>query len=393
MKRFSTHCVAPWRKIIIATAVGLVLLMAGSAAASARRTDLPPDVISTLHYLLDLTKNEAGAAFDAQRIAPFMGFLLSPKQDNALYSADDSFDAPSAYNDFTVNTDLQHIIDYTLDADIPSFFFWPSSLRLTRWTRVDGGAQQFARLRSASAHLNAPFILKGTEHITITPDQHSGAYYSYDVDKMVILSPYHQGRVLITIYLQKDTSAVGRKGWVLGQDDEWSYLYTREKGLGLKGLGWANTYMYDSFNITVYYEADPGKPAVTCGTVSWVKAGWAGINMVQPKHIHRGLVRVAHAFTAVMENPRLPEPVRLAETFSKSRELPTPTLRKYVRHYLAGLEQRIASSEALWEKVGDTFDSQTLLAQMNRDELYAVLALDYLKKILGRNPVMDSHPF
>ena len=76
MKRFSTHCVAPWRMIIIATAVGLVLLMAGSAAASARRTDLPSDVISTLHYLLDLTKNEAGAAFDAQRIAPFMGFLL-----------------------------------------------------------------------------------------------------------------------------------------------------------------------------------------------------------------------------------------------------------------------------------------------------------------------------
>lgn len=331
MKRFSTHCVAPWRMIIIATAVGLVLLMAGSAAASARRTDLPSDVISTLHYLLDQTKNEAGAAFDAQRIAPFMAFLLSPKQDNALYSADDSFDAPSAYNDFTVNTDLQHIIDYTLDADIPSFFFWPSSLRLTRWTRVDGGDQQFARLRSVSTHLNAPFLLKGNEHITITPDQHSGAYYSYDVDKMVILSPYHQGRVLITIYLQKDTLAVGRKGWVLGQDDEWSYLYTREKGLGLKGLGWANTYMYDSFNITVYYEADPGKPAVTCGAVSWVKAGWAGINMVQPKHIHRGMVRVAHAFTAVMENPRLPEPDRLAETFSKSRELPTPTLRKYVR--------------------------------------------------------------
>lgn len=379
--------------IVIAAAVWLVLLMAGNAAASDPHVDLPSDVISTLHYLLDLVKNEDDAAYDARRIPPLMTFLLSPKPDNALYSADDSFGAPSAYNEFTVNTDLQRIIDYTLDADIPSFFFWPSSLRLTRWTRVAGGDQQFARLRSASAHLNAPFILKGTEHITITPDQHSGAYYSYDVDKMVILSPYHQGRVLITIYLQKEPSAVGRKGWVLGQDDEWSYLYTREKGLGLKGLGWANTYMYDSFNITVYYEADPGKSAVTCGAVSWVKAGWAGINMVQPKHIHRGLVRVAHAFTAVMEDPRLPEPARLAEAFSKSRDLPTPTLREYAQDYFTSLEQRLVSSKTLWKKVGHAFDGQALLKQMTRDELYAVLALDYFKKILGRNPVMDSHPF
>ena len=32
-------------------------------------------------------------------------------------------------------------------------------------------------------------------------------------------------------------------------------------------------------------------------------------------------------------------------------------------------------------------------AEMTRDELYAVVALDYFKKLLGRNPVMQSHPF
>ncbi len=383
----------PCRTVLSLIAGCLLFLMAGNATASETRADLPPDVISTLHYLLDLVKNKDGAAYEARRIMPLMAFLLSPKPDDAIYRADDSFDVPSAYNEFTVNAGVQLITDYILDADIPSFFFWPSSLRLARWTRVDGGDQQFERLREASAGLNAPFILKGAEHITITPDQHTGAYYSYDVDRMVILAPYEKGKVMINVYQQQEPSAVGRRGWVLGKDEEWSYLYTRDKGLNVKGLGWADTYMYDSFGVTVYYQADPGKPTVTCGTVSWVKAGWAGINMVQSKHIHRGLVRVANAFTEVMEDPRLPEPAKLAETFSKSRNLPTPTLRAYAKDYLSGLEQRIASSDTLLKKVGGKFDSQTLLEQMTRDELYAALALDYLKKLLGHDPVMTSHPF
>jgi len=383
----------PTRTFLSIIAGGLLFLMAGSAAASDTPADLPANVIPTLHYLLDLVNNEDGAAYDARHIEPLMTFLLSPKTDDAIYRADNSFDAPSAYNEFTVHTGVQRITDYILDADIPSFFFWPSSLRLSRWTQVDGGDQQFDRLRSASNGSKTPFILKGAEHIAITPDQHTGAYYSYDVDRLVILSPYQKGKVMINVYRQQEPSAVGRRGWVLGKDEEWSYLYTRDKGLNLKGLGWADTYMYDSFGVTVYYQADPGKPVVTCGTVSWVKAGWAGINMVQSKHIHRGLVRVAEAFTAVLEDPRLPEPAQLAETFSKSKNLSTPTLRAYAKDYLSGLEQRIASSDTLLKKVGSKFDSQTLLEQMTHDELYAALALDYLKKLLGHDPVMNSHPF
>ncbi|WP_410289657.1 hypothetical protein [Desulfosarcina sp.] len=373
--------------------VGCLLLIAGSAAASEQRADLPPGVLPSLHYLLDLAKNKTDGAFDARRIAPWLEFLQSPKPANTFYRADESFEAPSAYNEFNVEAGLQEIIDYTLHADIPSYFFWPSSLRLASWTWIDGGEDQLTRLRSAFDDLNTPFIFRGAEHITITPDQHSGAYYSYDVDKMIILSPYQKGKMMINIYRQQKPSAVGRKGWVLGNDDEWNYLYTRDKGLNVKGLGWADTYMYDSFGITVYYQVDPEKPAVTCGTVSWVKAGWAGINMVQSKHIHRGLVRVADAFTVVMEDPRLPEPAELAETFSKSRNLPSPTLRAYAKDYLSGLQQRIASSETLLKKVGGKFDSLTMLDQMTRDELYAVLALDYFKMILGHDPVMTSHPF
>lgn len=394
MKYLTTHC-HPWRLIAVTVAAWLLLTpcLAGSTVAQNRLKALPPDTLPVLHHLLEFVQKKDGSAFDTLRIAPLVAFIQSPKAADAIYTADASFDAPSAYDEYTVKADLQQIIDYTLDDDIPSFFFWPSSLRTAQWTRVDGGHQQLDRLRAASSGLNKPFIVKGAEQMTITPDQHTGAYYSYDVDKMVILSPYNNGKVMLSIYTQQKPSAVGRKGWVLGKDDEWSYLYTKNKGLNVKGLGWADTYMYDSFGVTIYYQPDPDKAEVTCATISWVKAGWAGINMVQPRHIHRGLKRVSHTFTEVMENPRLPEPARLAATFSKSKTLSTPTLRAYAKDYFAGLEKRIASSKTLQKKVGGTFDRQTLLDQMNRDELYAAVALDYFKKLLGRDPVMTSHPF
>jgi hypothetical protein len=381
------------RRLVAIAAGWLFLVTAGQAAATEQAVNLPPDATAALHYLLDMAKNGNGGAFDTGRIAPLIDFLQAPKPAGTLYSAGDSFSAPSAYHDFKLDIGLEALIGYTLDKNIPSYFFWPSSLRLSRWTRVEGGDEQFAHLQAASAHLDAPFILKGTEHQTITPDQHTGAYYSYDVDKMIILSPYRRGKLMINIYRQQEPSGEGKKGWVLGKDDDWSYLYTDENGLNLKGLGWASTYMYDSYGVSIYYQADPEVPTLACGVVSWVRAGWAGINMVKSKHIRDGLVRVARAFTEIIDNPRLPAPATLAETFSKSDTLSTPTLRRYAGDYLDSLKVRISASKTLWKKVGQDFDNRTLLKEMNRDELYAVVALDYFKKLLGRNPVMDNHPF
>ena len=384
------------RTLLPLVAAGLLFISPGSstaADAASPSTPIPADTMPALHYLFNLADGANGAAFDAQRIVPLMSFFLSPKTTDAIYRADSSFKAPSAYHEFTVNTDLQDMVDYIMDTDIPSYFFWPSSLRLTRWTQVEGGEAQFDRLKGALRDLDEPFILKGTEHITITPDQHTGAYYSYDVDKMVLLTPFQKGRAMISIYRQQKTSEVGRKGWVLGSDDDWSYLYTQKTGLNVGGLGWASTYMYDSFGITVYFQPDAGQPMVNCGVFSWVKAGWAGMNMVQPKHIHRGLVRVSTAFKAIMEDPRLPEPSILAQTFSNSKQLSTETLKAYAKDYFDSLEQRLADSESMRKKVGEALDVDIALAEMTRDELYAVVALDYFKKLLGRNPVMQSHPF
>ncbi|PID40163.1 MAG: hypothetical protein CR984_04670, partial [Proteobacteria bacterium] len=177
---------------ILAALIWLLMTTTGVWAS----TDLPEDVMPTLHYLLTRVGNTNAKAFDTKQIEPFIDFLLSPKTEDVVYHADGSFDAPSAYHQFRVNTDLERILGYTLDADIPSFIFWPSSVRTAHWTRVEGGDGRFRRMREMADTVETPFTLNGSEHITITPDQHTGAYYTYDADKAVILTPFNSGKAV-----------------------------------------------------------------------------------------------------------------------------------------------------------------------------------------------------
>lgn len=383
----------PRRLMPILIAAILLAAPCAGAGGSPEHASLPAEVLPALHYLLDLAEHEGGVDVDAVRMAPFVDFLMSSKPADTIYSAGDGFDAPSAYHEFSVDTDLQRIVSYAVNADIPACTLWPSSLRMSRWTHLRGGDQQLAGLRDATSQLQAPFTVQGTGRVSITPDQTTGGYYSYDVAKTIIYSPFQKGQLLISVYRQQGPSEVGKKGLVLGSDDDWSYLYTNKDGLNLTGLGWIKSYMYDSFSIGAYYQADPDTPRVKYGSVSWVKAGWSGMNMVKPKHIYQGMVRVADAFTDVIEDPNLPDAAVLAKTFSDSKDLPTPTLKRYAGDYFESLKQRIDASESLRQKVDKDFDSRAMLEQMTRDELYAVLALDYLKKLLGRDAVLKSHPF
>ncbi len=371
----------------------LTICMPLPAPASESTIELPPEANAVLHYLLDKNGACDTLDIDIRKLDPLIDFCKTAKTDDSIYTADKSFGAPSAFYRFPVKVGLEDIVDYTLNNHIPSFFFWPSSLRLANWSEVKGGYGQFEKIQDACRNLDEPFYLQGVEQLTITPDQHTGAYYSYAVDKLLILTPFRKGRVLISINKQKAPSKPGRRGWVLGEDDEWNYIYTQEKGLNIKAVGWAKTYMYDSFGVTIHYQPSLESPVVYACVFSWVDAGWAHFNMVKPKHIRDGLKRVALAFRSVLENPNLPDAKRLAQVFAASEDLSRETLKPYAADYLSGLKTRIEPSAKLWKKVSKDFDQQVLLDQMSRDELFAVVALDYLKQILGRDPVLEAYPF
>lgn len=382
-----------FQRILSAAIFLSITVVPALAPASESTLTFPADVNTALHYLLDTIGSCDAPVFDSQKIEPLIAFCEATEQEEGVYTTDNSFGKPSSFYQFPVNVGLQEIVDYTLDPHIPSVFFWPSSLRLAEWTEVVGGDEQFNRFQAACGQLDKPFYMKGVEKVTITPDQHTGAYYTYSLNKLLILTPFRQGKMMISINKQQAPSTPGKRGWVLGEDDDWNYIYTQEKGLNLKAIGWAKTYMYDSFGVSIHYQPSLDNPMVKAYVFSWLDAGWARINMVKPNHIHDGLERVALAFKSVLENPNLPDAKSLAQVFTTSEDLSEDVLRKYAANYLSGLKSRIEPSTKIWKKVSKDFDQQALLNQMSRDELFAVVALDYLKQILGRDPVLETYPF
>ena len=65
-----------------------------------------------------------------------------------------------------------------------------------------------------------------TVAMEITPDTHSGAYYAYNLHQTVLLFKYRQRKILVTVSRQVNVSSIGKKGYVLGGDDDWDYFYS-----------------------------------------------------------------------------------------------------------------------------------------------------------------------
>jgi hypothetical protein len=342
---------------------------------------------SGLNHLLTFVRREnAGIeTLSISDITPVLEFVASNKPENTMYYVDESFGGTSAYHEFVFEKDLKHILRFSYNPDIPPFITAPSSVRLSRWSGLSGTDLHFPRLWLSLDNLLAPVWLRGIETVENTPDLFTGGYYKYDLNRAVLLFPYEGGKVLISISQQRDVSNVGKKGVVLQPDDDWRYLYSGIKGLNKTGLGWVDSYMYDSCSILVYYQAEPGKALVKCGVFKWLNAGWKKINMVKKEHIYRGLQRYAETYKPIIENLSIPDADEIARAYARISDLDVATLRNANRTYLQSLKERYGQDRSFSAKwIAGLFEEDAYIDSLNRDELQAVLLVELLKRTLGK---------
>jgi hypothetical protein len=324
------------------------------------------------------------------KIGEILDFISSAKQEGAIYHADDASGTPSAYHEFDLTGNFKHFLRLSYHPDIPSVITAPTSKRLSYWSRKGDNQAELPRLWDLLGGLEEPFILRGVEVIENTPDLNTGGYYKYDLDRTLILLNYRGRYVLISLSKQKGPSEVGKKGVVLGEDDDWNYLYSGEKGLNKTGLGWVSSYMYDSYSVIVYYEPYPGKPLIKCGVFKWLRAGWRNINMVKKYHIHRGLLRFAETYREIFDNPSLPDTSVLAETWSRISGLDLNTLRDINRGYLQGLAKRYKKDKSMSSKwVAGLLTNDAYVESLDRNEMATVIMLEYMKSLLGKRYEID----
>ncbi len=381
------------RKVLFPVVVGLFFYVLSSqtlASSNPPEIRLPKPVLESLQYLLGLLDVDNNEEIAMAHIAPVIDFVSSRNKTwPALYYSEDNFNAQSAYHEFEIDQKLDKIIQYAYTGKIPSQAVIPSSVRLSYWKDFNGVQQG-----SKSWHWNYPVeeghfqLIRGIQHESTTPDMSSWTYYSYDMDRLLVLSRYKNQNVFFSISSQRD-KAPGKKAYAVGGDNDWNYLYTQETGVNKSGLGWVTPYMYESFSITVFVERSD-TPLVKCAMFKWLNAGAASINMVKRHHIQEGIRRFETGFKTVLENPNLPKPEELAVAFSQIAMLSIEDMRTEISAYFQNLKERYPQDDVFKnKKLNDFFTSPEYLNQLTKEEMKSILNLEYMKTVLNKDPVIS----
>jgi hypothetical protein len=359
----------------------LGLLVFGTAAA-AQSTDLksiPDSLYPGLEYLLTIPTSNADIAPD--QLTQIISFVASSEAESSM-SMQEREKASGAFYAFTLRGDLSRVVDYVYNPEIPVYVTMPSSVRDQEW--LDPATRDALKLLPKALDRGETLLVRGTEREIITPDANTGGYYSYNQDRAVAVFQGPTGPVLVSVGCQTQPSEIGRKGCVVGEDSDWNYLYSDEKGLNKTGLGWVDSYMYKAYSIIVFV-SDASTGTIRVGSFKWLNAGWAKVNMVKQSHIINGIKRFTADFKAVLESSRLPAAQELAAMYRELKSGSVETLRQMVAPYLAAIE----GSGTLSSSFKKLLASGQYLQNMNQQELVKVLLKEYLKQRLGRDSLIQ----
>jgi hypothetical protein len=292
---------------------------------------LPEAVEDALAHLLTLP-GDANAPLDRERIGPLLDFVMSGRMTAA--SPRERRDGTGVYHSFPVRLPLARVMEYGYNPDLPSYAIMPRSVRFNGWVRGSMPKALWERLNT-----NATVTARGVEYEETTPDQFSGTYYGYELDRLLVLLQ-HKGRdMLLSVSTMPKTSSVGMKGAVVGRDENFLFFYSGRPGTTMRGLGWADPYIYEAASVFLLMEPSPGAGTTRVHLFKWLRGGWAGMNMVRAKHVRAGVERFAQGLRTILESPLLPPARELAAYLEELRSLPEYRLRTRLMPLAHALEE------------------------------------------------------
>lgn len=344
---------------------------------------LPADVKTGLDFLLDMIPH-AERSFDRRRVAPLIDWAAGKGIDARQIEPDGRKSGRGTFLQAEIRAPLERILRYGYNPAIPNFVVFPSVLRLSGWYPDSDIMSRGVTLWNEPQRLEEPMILRGREFEVNTPDSFGGAYYRYDMDRLIALMNHRKGRVLISVSKMNRRSEVGKKAVII-DDGNWNYFYSGINGLNLKILGAMDTYMYDSESVLIFYQADIRKPLTTVSLFKWLKAGWAGINVVKPDHIHEGSRRSVQGMKMVMESDSLPDADIFARQVGYIRGLSDARIDSKIREYSLNFEKLAKSHKRMSRQdFAGIIENGGYAGVLNREERESILILECLKHHLGK---------
>ncbi len=367
-----------WLTIFI-TNLAFLLAAAGPSFSQDQR-QISDQVYQELEYLSSLI--ESGEEINPAQVALLIDFVAATPSDTSL-TLNERNGMKGVLHTFEIDRSFGELLDYLYNPDIPAYITRPSSLQSQEWITPEID-EELRRLIDAAEQTGSIISLRGQESETITPDTNTGSYYSYSHDRLVSLLPGSSAPILISVTLQDQISDIGRRGCIVGEDENWDYLYSEKTGLNKMGLGWVDSYMYGAYSVIIY-SPDPVTQTIRLGIFKWLNAGWQKINMVKSYHILGGIKRFAADLKGVLESPDLPEVAEIVDKYSELKEKDAEELRRLVAPYL----DLISSTEDAGTCPSSFLSSVAsgeYLEQMSSEEMIRILLLEYIKtQIADRN--------
>ncbi|HDQ04133.1 MAG TPA: hypothetical protein ENN23_06130 [Deltaproteobacteria bacterium] len=359
-----------------------VLFLATSIPRSIYALDASSPVPAAAMKLVEFCDNPNNG-LDQNAITTLVDYVLSAKQRKDVFLPK-HYDSTGGYHEFDTRVGFARFLRYSYSSQIPFVLTSPSSLRYSLWKNVTGELPAVWKMMSPAAK---PFVIHGLQRDVITPDLTTGVYYEYDLRRTLIHFNYEGRQVLVAISKQIDQSGVGKKGVILGDDDDWNYYYSGKPGSAKAGLGWVKSYIYDFFAVGVYVQTGTSGTVVRGGVFQWIRAGWSGINFAQPSHVINGIKRFARNTKAIFESASLPEPGRIISAYRRFSSLPKEDLRdKYVQLHHA--RESLALESGIIKKT--EVKNQMSLVDTSRKQMIDELMLEYFKIALGKSSLLEK---
>lgn len=347
---------------------------------------VPQDVEALVAALLESAKKNTPPP-SVEQLAPFLQYVQ--KNRSATQELEKRDPGLGVYSSGSMNMPLQRLVRYSFDPTIPGESLYPTAARRNFWMPeselVSKNIKLWEKMGSADT-----LVVHGREYEEVTPDASSGCHYFYYLNRMVMLFMYEGQQYVLAVSRQEAPSSIGRRGFILGDDNNWDYVYTNKNGTNLSMVGWADTFMYDSATIAVYF-SDAANPQKTeYAYFKWVKAGWSGLNVVEREHIAVGTERFLASFKRILEHPALPKPEEISAAYGALQAKDDASLRAMLAPYAKALEAKAKEFSVTREK-----DFQAVLKDgkyaesMARQELVSELLKQHMRRVLGFSVLGD----
>ena len=346
---------------------------------------LDTKVEASIDYLFEVLRTP-GTRFDPAKVRSMLDFVTLTTEPKDIAPAR-RFDGLGVCLRQEVKSDLKRILHYFYNPEIPNYLLCPAVLRMSGWHEGSEIVNLDKGLWDQLDNLAQPVVVRGREFESTTPDSFAEAYYLYDLNRLIILLNYAGKNVLLSVTEQEDKSDVGRKGAIL-DDKQWDYFYSGLEGLNRGMIGWMDTFTYASGSVQVYIE-DMNRANTTVFLFKWLRAGWAGMNVVKRSHIYDGTLRYMRSFSKVVESDVL-TPEQVEAGMQEISNFTKPEIDRYIQEYAANFEARFKDNPKLEDS-----DYAKIIADggyvnvLDDKARLSILSLEKLKGLLGMDTLVN----